>query len=131
QKRILLLFIAALFVILIPYLEQVKAQTDPVTITVDATQELNEISPFTISANHAPDGTSMQAAEYASAINWGFIRFPHGNWGDLNDLTPFHIDLYMAEIRRWGATPSINVRFLNSTPEDAANLVRYTNVEND
>lgn len=109
----------------------VVAQDDTITISVDASQVLNEISPYAISVVHAPGGTSASAAEEAAAIDIGFVRFPHGNWGDLNDLTPFHVDLFMAEIRRWGATASINVRFLDSDPETAAELVRYVNIESD
>lgn len=118
-----------LLLLSIIYTQSVRAQEDSITVTVDASQVLNDINPFTLSMNHSPDGTSAQAAEAAAAINWGFVRFPHGNWGDLNDLTPFHIDLYMAEIQMWGATPSINVRFLDSDPETAAELVRYVNIE--
>ncbi|GAB5492795.1 MAG: hypothetical protein Phog2KO_30100 [Phototrophicaceae bacterium] len=110
---------------------QVGAQSDDITITVDAEIALNDINPYVMSVNHSPDGTSLDVVDEVNALELNFVRFPHGNWGDLNDLTDFHIDLYMAQIRNWGATPSINVRFLNSTPEAAANTVRYTNIEND
>lgn len=132
QYPVSLLFsLVILLFISIVYIGQVIAQDDVITVSVDASQEINDIHPYVMSVNHSPDGTSLNVADEAAAINLGFVRFPHGNWGDLNDLTPFQIDLFMTQIRNWGATPSINVRFLNSDPETAANLVRYTNIEND
>lgn len=131
KQRPLFFLLSFIVMILLNISGLVVAQDDAITISVDASQVLNEISPYAISVVHAPGGTSASAAEEAAAIDIGFVRFPHGNWGDLNDLTPFHVDLFMAEIRRWGATASINVRFLDSDPETAAELVRYVNIESD
>lgn len=132
QHSILFLFSFVLVLLVsIVYTTHVIAQDEAIVISVDASQELNEINPYVMSVNHSPDGTSLDVADEAAAINLGFVRFPHGNWGDLNDITPFQIDLYMTQIRNWGATPSINVRLLNGDAETAANLVRYTNIEND
>lgn len=131
HAEFLLFSFAIMLFISIAYTAQVVAQDDAIIVSADASQELNEINPYVISVNHSPDGTSLDVADEAAALNLGFVRFPHGNWGDLNDLTHFHIDLYMSQIRNWGATPSINVRLLNGDAETAADLVRYTNIEND
>jgi len=59
------------------------------------------------------------------------IRFPGGAWGDRNDLKSYHIDSFMGFIEQVGAIPTINVRLRQATPEQAADLVRLVNVEND
>ena len=57
------------------------------------------------------------------------IRYPGGAWGDNNELQTYQIDQFVDLARRMGAEPYIHVRFPNSTPEEAAAIVRYANVE--
>jgi hypothetical protein len=57
------------------------------------------------------------------------IRYPGGNWGDENDLQPYHIDQFVSLARQMGAEVSINARLHNGTPEKAAQLLQYTNIE--
>ncbi|MEX2162037.1 MAG: hypothetical protein WD751_08995 [Anaerolineales bacterium] len=58
-----------------------------------------------------------------------FLRFPGGDWGDDNDITHLQLDNFISLARQLGAEPSISVRLRGGTPEMAADLVRYANVE--
>ncbi|HET6821663.1 MAG TPA: glycoside hydrolase family 44 protein, partial [Anaerolineales bacterium] len=57
------------------------------------------------------------------------IRFPGGEWGDQNNVTPLQIDQFIDFANKVGAVASFHVRLLNGTPEQAAEMVRYTNIE--
>ncbi len=102
----------------------------PGTLSVDPAIDLGPISPYLYGTNYGP----MQAvvAERMPDVELaGFtvLRFPAGAWSDQMDLIPFQIDMFMAFCKQVGATPTITVRLLNGTPEKAAELVRYTNIE--
>ncbi|MGJ3240854.1 MAG: GH39 family glycosyl hydrolase [Anaerolineae bacterium] len=109
----------------------VGAQEDePVTVTVDASAIVGTISPYVLGVNHGPwSEVSLQMQENAQQINTPFLRYPGGNWGDQFNLTEAQIDLYMLQAQMWDAVPSIHVRLEGGTPEQAAALVRYANIE--
>jgi hypothetical protein len=95
---------------------------------VDPTKDLGPISKFVLGANlFGALGVKTLDAAKNSGIT--FLRWPGGNWGDQNDIQPFTVDLYMSEAALMGAKPSICVRLPNSTPEQAAALVQYVNIE--
>jgi hypothetical protein len=127
RLRFTVLFIFALLAL------AVEGQAEAATISFDFSQELGEISPYVYGANYgAGAGTSIasvEMAEEAAASGITFFRFPGGNWGDQNNVRPQQIDLFMLQARAWGVEPSFHVRFLNSTPEEAAEMVRYANIE--
>jgi hypothetical protein len=103
---------------------------DPNTLYVDPGKSFGEISPLVYGSNYGPwialsvDG--LQPA-YDSGIT--ILRFPAGAWGDHNDVKTYQIDQFMSFIQRVGAKAVINVRLLGGTPEQAAEMVRYVNVE--
>lgn len=104
-------------------------RADEATISIK-TESLGAISPYIFGANYGPwavlpVGLWEQAAE--SGIT--FLRFPGGAWGDQNDLQPYHIDPFIKFARRLNAEPLIHVRLLGGTPERAASVVRYVNIE--
>lgn len=109
-----------------------QGQAEPIEVAVDLSQELNEISPYVYGANYGPWAlVSLQMAEEAAASGVTMLRFPGGRWGDTNNVRPEHIDLFMLQARNWGIEPSFTARLEGGTPEQAADLVRYTNIEND
>jgi hypothetical protein len=126
MRRILLsLFILSLLTISTPAR---SAQNTPITVTIGG--ERGAINPFVYGANYGPwalVSPDMLPKAYDAGLT--FYRYPGGNWGDDNDLTSFHIDLYSALFNKTKATPSISVRLENGTPEKAAELVRMVNIE--
>jgi len=102
----------------------------PDGLYVDGAISLGEVSRFSYGANHGPWSTvpyDLQAMADAAGIT--YLRFPGGNWGDQNDLTTRQVDQFITLAHSMGAEPSISVRLLGGTPQQAAELVRYANVE--
>jgi hypothetical protein len=101
-------------------------------LTVDAAQDLGPISPLIFGTNYGPwVSLRPETLPLAAAAGRPIIRYPGGEWGDKNDLQGYQIDQFVDLARRMGAEPYIHVRFLDSTPEKAADLVRYANVDHD
>ena len=97
-------------------------------------QELSwgRINPLVYGVNHGPWAViTEKTLPMAKDAGITMIRFPGGNWGDENNLQPYHIDLFVSLARQMNAEVSINVRLLDGTPELAADLVRYANIEKD
>src|SRR5215213_4721728 len=102
----------------------------PDTLFVDPSVSLGPISPLVYGSNYGPwlvVSFDMLPAAYESGVT--ILRFPAGAWGDHNDVKPYHIDQFMDFAAKTGATALISVRLLGGTPEQAAELVRYTNIE--
>ncbi len=99
-------------------------------LLVDAGQPRGPISPYVYGANYGPlSALTVELIPQAQASGITFLRFPGGRWGDLNDIQPSQIDMFIRTARMVGAEPNIHVRLENGTPEQAAELVRYTNLE--
>lgn len=102
----------------------------PGALYVDVAASLGNTSPLVYGTNFGPWITvPYDLQEEADAAGITYLRFPGGNWGDQNNLTARQIDQFIALAGRLGAEPSISVRLPGSTPEQAAELLRYTNVE--
>lgn len=102
----------------------------PGVLLVEPAVELGPISPYILGSNYGPwvaVPVDMLPAAFDSGVK--AIRFPGGAWGDRNDLKPYHIDPFIDFTARMGAIPVIAVRMREGTPEQAADLVRYVNVE--
>jgi hypothetical protein len=69
----------------------------------------------------------MLPKAYDSGVT--ILRFPAGSWGDHNNVTKFQIDQFMDFAGKVGAEAMFNVRLLGGTPEQATEIVRYTNIE--
>lgn len=92
--------------------------------------EQGTVSPYLFGSNYGPwvaVAPDMLPAAFASGVT--AIRFPGGAWGDNNDLKPYHIDPFIAFTQQVGAIATISARLLDATPAQAADLVRYTNIE--
>jgi hypothetical protein len=102
----------------------------PDTLFVDPSVSLGPISPLVYGSNYGPWLTVpfyMLPQAFDSGIQ--ILRFPAGAWGDHNNVTHRQIDQFMDFARQMGATAIFHVRLLDGTPEQAAEMVRYTNVE--
>jgi hypothetical protein len=96
---------------------------------VDTAQDLGVISPYALGGNHGPAWEfSLDAFEKMIDLGVTFMRWPGGNWGDRNNVTPMMIDTYMGQSHKIGAEPSISVRVPGGSPGQAAELVRYVNI---
>ncbi len=104
----------------------------PDVLFVDGAQKLGPISPYIYGSSYGPwVNVRVELLPQAEASGVTYLRFPGGEWGDRNDLRDFHIDRFV-EFARWmGAEPQINVRLPEGSPDAAAELVRYSNVDND
>jgi Glycosyl hydrolases family 39 len=102
----------------------------PDTLFVDPSVSLGPISPLIYGSNYGPwliVPFSMLPQAYDSGIK--ILRFPAGAWGDHNNITPLQMDQFMDFANKVGATAIFTVRLLDGTPEQAAEMVRYTNLE--
>lgn len=121
--------IAALMLFLsLPGIFAAQAQTDG--LSVDLNDQRGTISPYVYGVNYGPWGlVSTDMLEEAAQSGTTHFRFPAGNHGDQFDIPNFQIDLFMNQARNWNAEPSISVRLEGGTPERAAAMVRYVNIE--
>lgn len=102
----------------------------PDTLFVDPSLSLGSISPLIYGSNYGPwlsVSFPMLQAAYDSGVT--ILRFPGGSWGDQNDVKTYQIDQFMDFADKVGATALFSVRLLDGTPEQAAEMVRYTNIE--
>jgi glycosyl hydrolase family 39 (putative alpha-L-iduronidase) len=100
------------------------------TLFVDPSLSLGPISPLIYGSNYGPWLTVpfyMLPQAFDSGIK--ILRFPAGAWGDHNDVTHMQIDQFMDFANKMGATTIFSVRLLGGTPEQAAEMVHYTNIE--
>jgi hypothetical protein len=105
---------------------------DADTVVVDTEAVIGPYNRFVYGANQGPTFT-LNPDNFGAVRDAGvsFLRFPAGNWGDRNNIRPEMIDFFMIQCRAVGAEPSIHVRLRDGTPEAAAELVRYANIEKD
>lgn len=97
---------------------------------VDPTQDLGLISKLVLGVNTGPwSDLGPNNLEPYKQSGLTFLRWPGGSWGDQNDVTARMIDNYIAQARMLGAEPSIVVRVPGGSPEQAAALVRYANID--
>jgi hypothetical protein len=93
---------------------------------------LGPIDPLVYGVNHGPWAViTDKTLPDAQTAGITMIRFPGGEWGDNNDLQPYHIDQFMQLAQQMGSEVSLNVRLLGGSPEKAAALVHYANIDND
>ena len=100
------------------------------TLWVDTSRDLGAISPYVLGINHGPwSSPGVDTLEAAMNGGFTFLRWPGGAWGDQNTVKAYQVDQYITFARQIGAEPSIVVRMPRSSPEAAAELVRYVNIE--
>ncbi len=98
-------------------------------MAVDAAKDLGAISPLVYGSNYGPWlFVTLQMRQPARDAHLTFMRYPGGNWGDLNDLDEWQIDQFIMLCREIGCQPAISVRLRGGSPEKAAALVQYVNI---
>lgn len=101
----------------------------PHILYVDPSTSLGPISPLIYGSNYGPwlvVSFDMLPEAYDSGIK--ILRFPAGAWADHNNVTSLQIDQFMDFAGKAGATALFSVRLLGGTPDQAAEIVRYTNI---
>jgi hypothetical protein len=102
----------------------------PGVLYVDPAQDLGPISPYIYGSNYGPmHAVTLEMQPYAFDAGITVLRFPGGAWGDQSNINTFQIDAFMDFCAQMGAMPTISVRLFGGTPEQAAEMVRYTNIE--
>src|ERR1700690_24897 len=102
----------------------------PNTLYVDPSTDLGPISRFLFGSNYGPwVALPLDMIQTAFNSDLTTLRFPAGSWGDHNDVQTYHIDTFMGILNQMNASAMINVRLENGTPQQAAEMVRYVNVE--
>jgi hypothetical protein len=100
------------------------------TLRVGPDVVVGEVDPSVYGVNYGAYGAvPYDLYPLAETAGFRFLRYPGGHWGDLNDIQRYQIDTIVAFARFIGAEPSVQARLLHGTPEAAAELVRYANVE--
>jgi hypothetical protein len=93
---------------------------------------VGSVNPLVYGVNHGPWAViTDKTLPYAQAAGVTLIRFPGGEWGDDNDLQPYHVDQFVQLAQQMGSEVSLNVRLLGGSPEKAAALVQYANIDSD
>jgi hypothetical protein len=102
----------------------------PGSLLVDPDIDLGPISPLIYGSNHGP-WTAVPAGmmDFALDSRVTNLRWPGGEWGDNFDVKEYQIDQFMFFLEQLNAIPTISVRMVDGTPEAAAELVRYCNIE--
>jgi hypothetical protein len=97
-------------------------------LVVDASQDLGAISPYVYGVNYAQTVIPPDLMPTVQALGIKYLRLGGGP-SDRADLDESTLDLFVLQTRQIGAEPAVTVRLLNGTPEKAAALVRYANIE--
>jgi hypothetical protein len=100
------------------------------TLFVDPAVDLGPISRYVYGSNYGPWVAvpfNMLDEAYDSHVT--VLRWPGGNWGDSNNIQPLQLDTFIGLFKKMDLIPTISVRLLNGTPEAAAALVHYANIE--
>ncbi|MDZ4763184.1 MAG: hypothetical protein SGI73_01435 [Chloroflexota bacterium] len=99
------------------------------TLTVDVSDARGTISPYVYGANMGLFSlVPVDLMDEAQALHLNLLRFG-GNFSDEEDVRKSTLDLFLIQARQMGAAPLLTVRLYDGTPEDAAEIVRYINIE--
>ncbi len=104
----------------------------PGALYVNAEQSIGAISPLVFGTNYGPWVFLMPAVK-PKAIEAGltYLRYPGGEYGDNADLMEYQIDEAAASAKELGAELSLCVRLMNGTPENAALMVKFPDMQHD
>lgn len=102
----------------------------PPGLYIDATAPIGNISPLVYGTNYGPWlVVTVDVQDEFESSGLQFLRFPGGRHGDSNDIKTYQLDQLFVLADQIDAEVTISVRLLGGTPEDAAEVVRYVNIE--
>jgi hypothetical protein len=115
----------------------------PVAVAVDARAGLEKVDGAAIGVNHAIWDAQLGTPEVADLMRdagVGAMRYPGGSYSDIYHWRTHtapggyvapntDFDHFMAGVRRAGAAPIVTANYGTGTPQEAADWVRYANVE--
>jgi hypothetical protein len=114
----------------LPSLTPVRTPPPSSELYVDANDVQGKISPLVYGTNYGPWlFVPLQMQDIAKDAHLTILRYPGGNWGDLNEMDEWNIDQFVAFCRQIGADINIHVRLKNGSAERAAEIVQYVNIE--
>ena len=129
-RNLMALNFSIVFLALVVACEPKQATPPSGVLWVDPGQDLGLISKLVFGVNTGPwSDLGPNNIEPFKQLSPGFLRWPGGEWGDRNEITTRQIDNYIAQARMAGAEPSIVVRVPGGSPELAASIVKYVNVD--
>lgn len=116
-----------IFLLLIISVGAAIAQDD--VFSVDASESRGTISPYVYGSNmNLYSIIPMGLMDEAQSLGLGMVRFGGGDT-DRMDMRTSILDLFVLQMQQIGAEPMWSVRLLGGTPEQAAEWVRYANIE--
>jgi hypothetical protein len=102
----------------------------PGALLVDPSIDLGPISAYLYGTNYGPmHAVPLEMMPDIVDSRFTALRWPGGAWTDTVDMQPFQLDQFVWFYNQLGALPTASVRLFGGSPETAANLVRYANVE--
>lgn len=104
----------------------------PGALVVYGDEPLGPIPPTVYGTNYGPwisVPLGVMDAYQESGIR--LLRFPGGAYGDENTIRPYQFDMLMQLAGMVDAEVTVSARLVGGTPEQAVDLMRYANVEND
>ncbi|HBY06554.1 MAG TPA: hypothetical protein DEH22_01700 [Chloroflexi bacterium] len=132
MKRLLIsLFLLAIFASACGPAEPIPLPTPAAgMLYVDPSVQRGQISPYVYGSNTGPAYVvPYEMMPYVLDAGFTVFRFPGGAWGDRNKLQTYQIDQFMDFLTQTGGIPTISVNLRDGTPEQAAELVRYANIQ--
>lgn len=125
-RNLLLIIVLAVFGIM-----STGAQ-ESATFTINPDEERGEISPYVYGANYSAYGfVNFELFELAANSGITFLRYPGGDYADKATLTTDMVDAYMQTVKIMDVEPTLGVGIVGKTPQEAADMVRHTNIDND
>jgi hypothetical protein len=105
------------------------AHTESDLLIVDATRSLGPISPYVYGSNFGLYSVIPAAMmPHAQELGLRYVRLGGGD-SDRRDLNRVMVDVFVLQARQIGAEPALTVRLLGGSPQAAADILRYANIE--
>ena len=143
RRSALLVFALAAAIMQVGGPPAAQAEDSAVDVVVNARAGLERVSDVAIGVNHAiwdPELGTPAVADLMRNAGVQAMRYPGGSYSDIYHWRTHtapggyvapntDFDTFMAGVRRAGAQPIVTANYGTGTPEEAADWVRYANLE--